>query len=163
DLFLGSGCRFTVLASGGLDDHAITDGLGADLDAHDAPFYDGSHLLNVRLELAGRDPRHLGSDSAKILGLAVVGDLVPHCGFLPGSIPLAPTSFPGWWLSNWRTSSLIRPRRSGSGWRALPSGFMKRTMISMRCGRSLCRRCRRWIDPIGSPISTRKSSCRFSL
>src|SRR5688572_16620862 len=69
-----------------LDDHAVADGLGADLHANDLAVNHGADLLNIRLELAGGDPGDLGADPAQILRLAAMGDLVAEGGLLAGEV-----------------------------------------------------------------------------
>src|SRR5258708_3860380 len=86
---LGSGCGnsgLDVFALDRLDDHAVADGLGADLDANDLAVDDGSDLLDVGAELAGSDAGDFGSDAAQVLGLAAMGDLVSEGGFLTGKM-----------------------------------------------------------------------------
>src|SRR5689334_10057601 len=57
--------RRLVLATDRLHDESVADRLGADLDANDLPVDDGADLLDVRAELAGRDPGHLRADAAQ--------------------------------------------------------------------------------------------------
>src|SRR6516165_10618931 len=82
----GRGFGLLPLSTGGLDDDAVAHRLGADLHANDPPVDDGANLLNIRLELTGGNPGHLGSDAAKILGFAAMGDLLPEGGLLAGKM-----------------------------------------------------------------------------
>src|SRR5687768_14015452 len=68
------------------DDHAVADGLGADLDADDRAVDDGANGLNVRPELSGGDARDLRADAAEVFGFAAVGFLVTERRLLTGEI-----------------------------------------------------------------------------
>src|SRR5436305_1540627 len=75
-----------VFAADRLDDQAVADGLGADLQPHDPPVDHGADLLDVRLELPRGDPGHLRADAAEVLRLAAVGDLLAEGGPLAGKV-----------------------------------------------------------------------------
>src|SRR6476469_5128038 len=76
-------CRL-ALAADRLLDHAVADGLGADLDTDDAAVHDGADLLDVGLELARGDAGRLGPDAAEVLRLAAMGLLIAEAVLLTG-------------------------------------------------------------------------------
>ena len=62
-------------ALGRLGHQAHADGLGADLDPHDAAIDDRANLLDIRPELAVGDAGDFGADAAQVFGFAAMGHL----------------------------------------------------------------------------------------
>jgi hypothetical protein len=62
----------------GLLHQAQLNGFGTDFNAHNAAINDGTHFLDVGLELTGGDAGTFCTHAAQVFGLAAMGFLVAH-------------------------------------------------------------------------------------